>query len=270
MNLRTTIQQNQVASFVLITLVLSFAAMLLPASDESALVGLLFVLALCPAVAAFGLVGFTDGRRGLVALLRETFRWRSPLRWYVSALLVAFGLHVGASVLAVVSGRMAAVTLSAPTPYLIAILPLALFEEIGWRGFALRRLFDRHSPFVATLIVGIPWALIHIALTAFVLVNTGGRTPVWEGLAVFFGAYLLTWVFIRSRRNVLVATVFHAGLNAFGSIAGPGSVLSVEDTLMLQTVTTFLIVAAVIALDWRTWFARPKADTAVEVIPTTA
>ena len=147
MNLRTTIQQNQVASFVFITLVLSFAAMLLPASDESALVGLLFVLALCPAVAAFGLVGFTDGRRGLVALLRETFRWRSPLRWYVSALLVAFGLHVVTSILAVVTGRMAAVTLAAPTPYLIAILPLALFEEIGWRGFALRRLLDRHSPF---------------------------------------------------------------------------------------------------------------------------
>ena len=44
-------------------------------------------------------------------------------------------------------------------------------EEIGWRGFALPRLQKRHNALIATLIVGILWALWHLPLVFF------GRQP---------------------------------------------------------------------------------------------
>jgi hypothetical protein len=44
-------------------------------------------------------------------------------------------------------------------------------------------------------------------------------SPVAEGLTVLVFAFPLTWIFVRSARNVLVATVLHSSLNAFSFVA---------------------------------------------------
>jgi membrane protease YdiL (CAAX protease family) len=141
------------------------------------------------------------------------------------------------------------------------IIPIAaLLEEIGWRGFALRRLLDRYSPFAATLIVGIPWALLHFALFLLFEPNV---SPVAEGLSVLVFAFPLTWIFVRSGRSVLVATVAHSSLNAFALVSAN---IPPAEVLWFVLASGSLAVAGLIAIDRRLWFARPAETRAGEMV----
>jgi membrane protease YdiL (CAAX protease family) len=264
MNFSTSIKQYPVASFIILTLGLSFAAMLLPVPPESAFAIIAFVAVTFPSIVAFTLVALTEGRRGMGVFLRQTFRWRSPLKWYLIALAIGFVIHFGSSVLALVTGRIPMIEIAAPNA-MIAVIPIAaLLEEIGWRGFALRRMLDRYSPFTATLIIGIPWALLHFVLFLFFMPDA---SPIAEGLVVFAFAFPLTWIFVRSGRNVLVATVLHGGMNAFG-IAG--AAIPPAEVLWFVLASASIVVAVLLLLDWRMWFARPTVMKVGEAVPSAA
>lgn len=139
MNLNTTIKQNPATRFIVLTLGLSGALFLLPVTGEGALIALLFGLAAIPTIVAFALAMHSQGRQGAVALLRQSFHWRSPLHWYSIAFAVGFVIQFGSSVLALATGKIATIALTVPTPLLMILILWALLEEIGWRGFAPRR-----------------------------------------------------------------------------------------------------------------------------------
>ena len=95
--------------------------------------------------------------------------------------------------------------LAAPAPLLPLLLLLLTVtdgygEEPAWRGFALPRLLERHGPMVASLLVGVLWALWHLPL----LWSAPGepreqQLPWW--LLVFDVAaksVVFTWVFCRT------------------------------------------------------------------------
>jgi membrane protease YdiL (CAAX protease family) len=263
MNIRSRIKQHPVAVFIILTVGLSFAAFLLPVAGEGAVIMLITVLAAIPTIVAFALVALMEGRRGAGAFMRQSFQWRAPLKWYVIALALGFLIQLGSSVLALLTGRISAIEFGAPVAILIVFVLFALLEEIGWRGFALRRLLDRYSPFTATLLVGVPWGLIHVGLTLAALPD---RSALIGGLTVLAGAFPLTWIFIKSGRNVLVATALHFALNASGSVAGPGRVVSEAEALWFLFASTCLVAAVLVLIDWRMWFTRPaeiKANKAV-------
>jgi membrane protease YdiL (CAAX protease family) len=257
MNLSKLIKQYPVASFIAVTLGLSFATMLVPFPKDSAFAMIASIMVLIPTLVACTLVTVIVGRKGLRAFLREVFNWRMSLKWTVIAFVLGFALHFGSSLLALVTGRIAAIEIATPNAFFIAVFPLALFEEIGWRGFALRRLLDRHSPFTATVLIGFPWALLHFALF---LGFAPGVSPIAEMLVVFTFALPLTWVYVRSGRNVLVATVLHGALNAFGIVAAN---VPSADLLWLVLASAILIDAGLVLIDRRTWFARP-ADAPID------
>jgi membrane protease YdiL (CAAX protease family) len=191
MNVKTVINQHPVASFIVLTLGLSFAAFFLPVPPEGAFAIIALAAVMIPTIVAFALVALMEGRRGAGAFLRQCFRWRSPLKWYLSAFALGFVIHFGSSLLALLTGAIPAIEITAPNATLVIIPFAALLEEIGWRGFALRRLLDHYSPFNATLIVGIPWALLHFALFLLFEPNV---SPVAEGLTVLVFAFPLTWI----------------------------------------------------------------------------
>jgi membrane protease YdiL (CAAX protease family) len=263
MNIRSRIKQHPVASFIVLAVGLSYAAFLLPVSGEGALLLLLSLLVVVPTFVAFALVAVMEGRRGAGAFLRQCFRWRCPVKWYLVSIALGFAIQFGSSVLALLTGQISAIELGAPDPTLIIFLPYALLEEIGWRGFALRHSLDRYSPLLATLIVGIPWGLIHFGLTLFALPD---RSPLVGGLTVLASAFPLTWIFVKSGRNVLVATVLHFAFNAFGSVAGPGRALSEAEQFSFLLASTCLVAVVLVLIDRRMWFARPTETKTGEVV----
>ncbi|HSK32545.1 MAG TPA: CPBP family glutamic-type intramembrane protease [Propionicimonas sp.] len=149
--------------------------------------------------------------------LRGLLAWRVRPRFYAYALLLpavvyglvnlamqALGAHVDWSLL---PGRV-------PGYLVNLVLTAVLFgglEEPGWRGYALPRLQARHTPFVATTLLGLAWGVWHVPLYG----PAGFVVPLV--LAFFY-----TWLFNRTG-SVLMCVLLH------------GSFTAAQDGLLLTT-----------------------------------
>ena len=89
-----------------------------------------------------------------------------------------------------------------------------LNEEAGWRGFALPRLQSRFSPMIASIIIGTFWGLWHMPLHVMDVGMYGGNP--WGALIRIMDiprAVLFTWLYNRTKGNLLLAMLFHAAIN---------------------------------------------------------
>lgn len=178
-------------------------------------------------VAAFLVTAVTDGRAGVVDLLRRSFRWRVPARWYLIAL---FGVPAATTLLALAIYGTDALD-SPPDGWLhvlgvvlgVFVLQLILFqlaEEIGWTGFFQERLHDRYSPLKLSAVVAFFWALAHLpdffvdegwgleqAISSLVFL-------VVEFVLLFFARVLIVWMYLGTGRSILLVVIFHAGFDA--------------------------------------------------------
>jgi uncharacterized protein len=116
-----------------------------------------------PLIAAVVVSLLAGGRKELWALLRQLTRWRLHPIWYVIPLLGPFVMAVVAAALAVATGapmlRSGAYTDLSAVGYtfLSTLIIVGLFEEVGWRGFALPRLQRRLDALRAALVLGVLW-----------------------------------------------------------------------------------------------------------------
>jgi len=89
----------------------------------------------------------------------------------------------------------------------IAILLGCIAEEIGWRGFLLRSLQKKYTPFASSLIVGLLWGIWHLNFL--------------DGLLGFFiytitiieMSVLMTWVFNKTNENLWLMVLWHFVFN---------------------------------------------------------
>ena len=201
--------------------------------DHSPFVGLGFATMLLPAVAA-----------AIVrSLAHEGFRidWnRLPIGWVpVALLLIPVTLH------AIMLTRMA---LAGPLPWqdwltpasdglyyspesrgwgvvttvelvarivlnagvgLLAVSALALFEEIGWRGWLLPRLQDRVGARLAVIMTAIIWGLWHVPFVLSGIQHVDGVSPVQLALGVPVGVIaaglVIGWLWVRTESIWIVA-----------------------------------------------------------------
>lgn len=152
-----------------------------------------------PAVAALLVAVLSEGKEGLLRLLRQLGRWRIPWRWY----LVAFGLPcllvVASAVLTVAGGAPAPDLGPNPGWFMLAgtfattLVVIGLFEELGWRGYALPLLQRNLTALAAALLLGVVWALWHIPELASD--PTQQRPPVPFLLTVVAQSVLLAWIY---------------------------------------------------------------------------
>ena len=102
-----------------------------------------------------------------------------------------------------------------PLFLLILTLTDGLGEELAWRGFALPRMLTRYNALVASLVLGVIWALWHLPLL-WTEGNGMFHQPVWLLLMdVTAKSVLFTWVFLHTRGSVLIAMLFHGATNLF-------------------------------------------------------
>jgi membrane protease YdiL (CAAX protease family) len=105
---------------------------------------------------------------------------------------------------------------SQPVWVALATLPVIFLvnygEEIGWRGYALPCLMRRFNPLVASLILGLIWALFHAALywqrPSFGLMAS---------LIILLVSVILAWIFVNTQK-ILPGTLFHAMFNAWTQV----------------------------------------------------
>jgi uncharacterized protein len=229
-----------------------------------------------PSVAAFIVTGATEGRAGIGRLLRRFVRWRVGFRWYLFVLVGLPAVMVLGTLLR--PGALASFDISA-LPSAIAylgafafmvVLGGPLFEEPGWRGFALPRLQRLHGPLVGGLILGSLWALWHLPgfLVPQKLPPSGTVMDfVRFALALIALAYIIQWVFNNTGGSVFMAILTHATWNTFYSAvlveAFPAP--AVVGSYLNLTIAAWALVLVIIAVTRGRLGYRPEASQAPRV-----
>jgi uncharacterized protein len=181
-----------------------------------------------PTLSAFIMTATTEGREGVRRLLGRYVLWRVGLRWYLFALVgVPLIMLLGTMVYSMELPNLGA--LGGPSYLLsylgyfalVTVLGGPLLEEGGWRGFALPRMERLHGPLLASLILGVLWALWHLPefLVPSWAASSGGGGVLGITLftltAITF-TIIITWVFNNTRASLLLAILVHASIDTFG------------------------------------------------------
>jgi membrane protease YdiL (CAAX protease family) len=207
-----------------------------------------------PFLGALVVLAVTEGKSGVVGLLRRMVRWRVGLQWYAVALLLPIVVTLAAAALNVfllgAQRTSSAADLGGWSSFLLLFLLWLLipglagtWEEPGFRGYALPRLQFRYSALLASLILGVLWAFWHLPF-----VVTG--EDIWIDALLFpiEWSIVYTWLFNNAKGSVLIVMVFHAMNNTFSGgfvgqmFSGADSVNQAWLRLMLWGVVAILLV----------------------------
>lgn len=202
-----------------------------------------------PIFAAIIVLSITEGRAGVMALLRATFRWRVKPIWYLVALGIPLLLWVVAAAVSMALGTTPDVSyfgdlvLFPITLLTTAIVKGPFTEEPGWRGFALPRMLERWGPLVASLVLGLIWFVWHLPL---LMQDLGGtqRPLVPYVIVVLSLSVIITWLWSAAGRSVFIVIIFHAAVNSTGSHVVPAFAPADQVTIWWIFAALIAIVAA--------------------------
>lgn len=205
-----------------------------------------FVLAFVPAVFAL-LFAWREGDGALRRLLAMAVRRPNRRAWYaLVGLPVAWAVAVVG--VAIASGDPAVGVFDKAFPAIV-IVPLVVLipafgEEIAWRGYAVTRLLPSMSPLAAALLLGVPWAAMHLFLQ---LPGQMNDVLDWWPTIVSLVSYsvILTYAFVWSGGSVLLVALVHAGLNGVAPLMAG---LDVDRTWIIRALVTASIAMAVVVI----------------------
>jgi len=201
----------------------------------------LFVMILiyAPTIAGLILTIIFEGWSGLVALFKRGVLFIKP-KWLLIAIfiiplvLLVYGLFTYLTGIGASSFNWIAYFGTFP----LLIFSLNIFtdaapigEELGWRGYALPRLLQLHSPIVATSILSVFWTVFHLVAFLSEGTNQFGMSFIWFTLFVFSLGFIFTWLYMNTGGNWIVSGVLqHYIIDSFainGAVTvGPGVSIS--------------------------------------------
>ena len=176
-----------------------------------------------PLVAAVvaSLVG--GGMPALKRLLRQLGRWDCSPRWYAIALVGPGVVTMAAAATSVGLGSQpedgSADWSVIAGSFASTLVIVGLFEEVGWRGYALPRLQRRLSPFVAAIVLGLIWGLWH--LPELLSDPDGQRPAVPFLLFVVAQSVVLAWLYTATNAALPIVIISHTATNTTAMLVLP-------------------------------------------------
>jgi len=199
------------------------------------------------------MVLWLHGRAGIRRLTSKLRPWLLGQGWPVLA--VCLLLPLGVVVLPV--KILAALAVSVPHLYWEGwphylygavigegLIGPGLFEEIGWRGFALPHLQRRYSALVSSLILGLVWSFWHFPNFFFF---TPTKLAVFVPMGIVLSV-IYTWVYNSTGGSSFAVVVLH------GATIAPGKLFAGGDaggSLTRGVITGLLYVVIAVWLVWR-------------------
>lgn len=212
-----------------------------------------YVLWAGPCLAGLFMTLFLYGRPGVRRLVLRLSPWSIGRAWPVVAVCLLLPLGVELLTVAILAALGVAVPLRSwgGWPHYLygavigeGLIGAALFEEIGWRGFALPHLQRRCSALVSSLIIGLVWALWHFPnFVAFTPSMLAAFVPRLMALSLIF-----TWVCNSTGGSLFAVVLLHGAIIASSKLfEGPDAQVSLR-----QDVIGGLLYALIAAgLVWR-------------------
>jgi membrane protease YdiL (CAAX protease family) len=177
-----------------------------------------------PLVGAVTAVLLTGGLGGLRRLLAQLTRWRRASGWYLLAVAGPLTVTAAAAGLTIALGDVPPMV-NTPDWTFVAItfvstlLLTGLFEELGWRGYALPRLQSRFDGLRSALLLGSIWALWH--LPELLSDPTHQRPPLPFLLGVLAQSVILAWLYTSTRGSLPITMLSHAATNTAAQFVLP-------------------------------------------------
>ncbi|HTP02948.1 MAG TPA: CPBP family intramembrane glutamic endopeptidase [Anaerolineales bacterium] len=180
-----------------------------------------------PAIAGLLLTSLLYGKPGLRRLLSELLKWRVGAGWYAFALFTA-PVITTVSLLA----RSTFPTIVTATNKLgtlvmgLAIgLVVALFEELGWTGFATPELRKGRGVLATGLIMGVLWGVWHYPVFSASGRASAPLSPIFFTMALLFTwlipyRVLMVWLYDHTR-SVLLVMLMHVPIVASTFVLSP-------------------------------------------------
>ncbi|MDR1131296.1 MAG: CPBP family intramembrane metalloprotease [Oscillospiraceae bacterium] len=131
---------------------------------------------------------------------------------------------------------------------LLTIILAALFEELGWRGYAEDSIAAYCSWVKESVVFGLVWGLWHMPL--FLIPDTYhynilAQSP-WFMVNFFVSVmpigFLFTWVYVKNHRSILACMIFHFFVNFLQE-----KIAMTQTTKCVETVVLFIAAAIVVA-----------------------
>ena len=210
------------------------------------------------------------GRSGLKQLLTRCLMWKFGIGWYLIVVLLPIVIILLDLVLyRLFGGTLSGVPPTAwPMSYLSLVfifIPLAIFEEAGWRGYASPRLQYLLGKWGGSLVLGVLWGIWHIPyyLIRGVSIFADFSLPYLVLSLLFFvigtTAFetLMTWVFRQTRGSLLFACIFHASNNAFANLSFVPTAKAEQGLIfVLSAGVGWLVVWAILGVEQRIQLGR--------------
>ncbi|OEU69722.1 MAG: hypothetical protein BA864_14430 [Desulfuromonadales bacterium C00003093] len=227
-----------------------------------------------PSIAGVIVIAMTSGKEGMRDMGQRALRWHVGFRWwavalFLTGLVLSFSIAINTVFL---GGNIPSFAFLRqewyliPVVFLITMIGGPLGEEFGWRGFALPNLQHKWSPMVASIIIGIVWALWHLPLffqPDSIHAQIGIKfLPVYI-IGEIVLAITITWVYNKTGGSLLVGGIILHNADNFWATAlltndtiaavqsGEQSQLDIQLYILSTIVGVLVVLIIAIATKWK-------------------
>lgn len=172
-----------------------------------------------PTIDALAVAQLEFGKEGAEYLFSQFGRKGFSKFWFLVAVLLPLALAVFAILLWSIAGGIYVLDLMKLAefpPLLIVNFLMNIWEEIGWRGYALPTLQKKHNALISSLIVGIFWALWHwphfTVKDSVMAVNY--HNYLWFAIFTLLYSISYTWLYNCTNGSLFTVSLYHASTNA--------------------------------------------------------
>jgi len=204
-----------------------------------------------PTLAAVAVSAKRYGRDGPAYVFSGFRRGKNRLSWILVSAILPFIFFFGAIVLQNFTGtsyNLIQVNYLLLFPLLLQNFLMNMWEEVGWRGFALPTLQEKYGALQSSLPLGIVWALWHwphFAVLDSQMYSIYGSYPMFF-LDTLIATMVYTWLYNSTNGSLIAVTLYHAGVNALGSLLILSGILIPS----IYTMAINLIIVAIVILLW--------------------
>ncbi|MCE7065753.1 CPBP family intramembrane glutamic endopeptidase [Dyadobacter sp. CY326] len=203
-----------------------------------------FIGAYGPSLAAIITTGYFEGGTDLRTLLQKLLLWRASPKVYFAiftlpVIFMLLGIYIYHLFIEPVGDFSMSKVAIIPSMVGYGLFAGPMGEELGWRGFLLPKLLERHSSTKSSIIIGLIWCTWHIPLffgPTGALISNGDITFLNVSiylLTTICLSYLFTYISSITNGSVLIAIFTHLSVNAslpiffFPYLTSPPNVLIV-------------------------------------------
>ena len=174
-----------------------------------------------PTLAALITTRMQLGKNGPKFLFKQFGRKETPMKYFAIAVVLQFLIVISSVIM--LSFRVGVnyvnlLLLAEFIPILISTFLQNMWEEIGWRGYALPALQGKYSALYSSLIIGLFWAAWHwphFLVKDSAMLSNYGNFLIFT-IMIIMGSIQHTWLYNSSKGNLTVSTLYHSSLNTFG------------------------------------------------------